>query len=191
MKSASRFPVPAAALLFALVLAGCRTEPDRPEQTETPAADAGPVLVLDPEGFRFVDPETGSARPLAFGTEARQAVAAVARVRGEPDERGTNADCALDFASWGDGLTVYASDGAFAGWAAGNPGSAAAGAYTTMAGVGVGSTRVELDAAYDALVAETTLGTEFEAGGLFGLLSGTGPEAVITVLRAGTSCTFR
>jgi hypothetical protein len=60
-----------------------------------------------------------------------------------------------------------------------------------MSGVRVGSTRAELEAAYAAEVAESTLGTEFNAGGLGGLLSGPGKDARITDLWAGINCFFR
>src|SRR3546814_4604602 len=61
----------------------------------------------------------------------------------------------------------------------------------TMAGITRGSTRSDLESAYAAEVGETTLGTEFTAGGLSGLLDGTGPTAYITTLWAGTTCAFR
>jgi hypothetical protein len=40
-------------------------------------------------------------------------------------------------------------------------------------------------------VQESTLGHEFDAGGLFGVLDGSSPGARIDVLWAGASCTFR
>jgi len=193
-------------LLLLLVLIGCQAESpqapapvptppgaepsDEPTPSDQPEPSAAPVLALDAEGFRFIDASSGSARPLPFGTEGAQALAAVTGLRGAPKERGTNAECGagpLDYASWADGLTVQASEGRFVGWSV----SDSAGAYTTMAGIGVGSTRAELDEAYDAQVSETTLGTEFDAGELFGLLSGTGPEAKVTFMWGGTSCNFR
>src|SRR3546814_13009983 len=61
----------------------------------------------------------------------------------------------------------------------------------TMAGITRGSTRSDLESAYAAEVGETTLGTEFTAGGLSGLLDGNGPTAYITTLWAGTTCAFR
>jgi hypothetical protein len=46
-------------------------------------------------------------------------------------------------------------------------------------------------AAYAADIRATSLGQEFAAGDLFGVLDGTGPSARVTALWAGTSCNFR
>ena len=62
---------------------------------------------------------------------------------------------------------------------------------STMAGIGIGSTRPELEAAYTADIRETTLGQEFAAGDIFGVLDGTGPSARINAMWAGASCNFR
>ena len=63
--------------------------------------------------------------------------------------------------------------------------------YAARLGRDDDSTRAELESAYKAEVAESTLGTEFAAGELFGILDGTGPEAKITHLWGGTSCNMR
>lgn len=198
-------------LLLALVVAGCGVDPPpeatpvapepspaepaaEPSPAEPVAPDAAPaVLALDAEGFRFVDAESGSTRLLPFGTPGDQAIAAVARLRGAPGQRGTNTECGagpLDIVSWPDGLSMLLADGRFVGWAA-NEVSAAGRAATTMAGLGVGSTRADLDGAYTARISESTLGTEFEAGDLYGVLDGPGTDARVTALWAGVSCVFR
>ncbi len=176
-------------LFFAFALIGCQAEPESTEPP--PAPDAVPALALDAEGLRVVDPSTGSAQPLPFETAWEQAVTTVTRLRGEPGERGALEECGagpLEYVSWGDGLTMYVSLDRFAGW---RVAADTAGAYTTMAGVGIGSTRAELEEVYDISVEETTLGTEFAAGDLFGFLSGAGPDATVTELWAGVSCYFR
>ena len=58
-------------------------------------------------------------------------------------------------------------------------------------GVGPGSSRADLEAAYAADISETTLGTEFAAGELFGLLDGKELAAKITYMWGGLSCNFR
>lgn len=61
-----------------------------------------------------------------------------------------------------------------------------------MTGLGVGASRESLENGGLAVdVSESTLGTEFAAGGLYGLLSGDGPDATVTHLWAGTACSFR
>lgn len=61
-----------------------------------------------------------------------------------------------------------------------------------MASIGVGSTLEELESAYVATVTKTTLGKEFSVkSGFYGLLSGTGKQAVIEAMWSGVSCNFR
>ena len=61
-----------------------------------------------------------------------------------------------------------------------------------MTGLGTGTSREALERG--GLVMEvfaSSLGTEFAAGDLYGLLSGDGPDATVTYLWAGTTCSFR
>lgn len=159
--------------------------------TATKAAEqAAPMLAVAGEGLRLFDRDTGSARPVPFGTPREAALAALA-FRGEPAATGRLEECGagpLDYARWGDGLTLYFQDSRLAGWALDGSGKDSP---TTASGLGVGSTRAELEAAYDAEVFDSTLGTEFAAGEIFGILDGTGPSAKIAHLWAGTSCTMR
>ena len=83
-------------------------------------------------------------------------------------------------------------DGRFVGWSVSR--GAADGSnvgLATMAGIGIGSARRELEAAYTADIRKTTLGQEFGAGDIFGLLDGTGPSARINAMWAGEICNFR
>ena len=86
----------------------------------------------------------GSARPIPFGTP-REATLAALGFRGAPSDTGTLEECGagpLDQASWPDGLTLYFQEAKFLGWAlAGN----ATNKLTTASGIGVGSTRAELE----------------------------------------------
>ena len=148
-----------------------------------------PALAVEAEGLRLFNPETGAARPIAFGTPASQVLAALA-FRGPPST-GTNGECEagpLQFANWPDGLGLFFQDEKFAGWNADERGKSA---IATASGIGPGSTRAELDAAYKADFAETTLGTEFASGGLYGILDGRAKAAKITNMWAGVSCNFR
>ena len=56
---------------------------------------------------------------------------------------------------------------------------------------GIGSTRAQLLDVYDAKIEQTTLGTEFNAAGLSGILDGTGAKAKVTNLWSGVNCVFR
>jgi hypothetical protein len=95
----------------------------------------------------------------------------------------------MQFAEFPGGLTLLFQDDKLAGWSVGK---GSAGRQSTMSGVGVGSTRSDLVAAYSGVtVSETSLGQEFSAGGLYGVLDGPGATAKIEVMWAGTSCVFR
>lgn len=180
---------------------GTAPAPAAPAEAAAPAA--APVLTVEAEGLRLFDPASGSARPLPFGTGPAQAMAALAS-RGAA-ETGTNADCGagpLAYARWPDGLTLWFQDERFAGWAlnprpdtAPRPDSASPSAppsgVSTASGLTIGSTRADLDSAYAATVTQSTLGTEFAAGELYGLLDGEGSGARVIALWAGVSCNFR
>ncbi|MBX3480686.1 MAG: hypothetical protein KF842_09805 [Caulobacter sp.] len=170
--------------------------PAAPQAPETPAAmpaeppkPEGPLLALDGEGIRLVRPN-GSTALLPFGRPTAEAVAALSTALGAPVDRGTNAECGAgptEIVRWGGGFSAMFLEGKFNGWSADRRKG-----LTTMNGIGVGSTRAELFASYgDASVEDSTLGTEFSAGGLGGLLSGTGATARIETLWAGDICAFR
>jgi hypothetical protein len=195
------------AIALAALLAACTAEPaatdniadasanaaapaaQAPANTAAPAAQATPALAIDGEGLRLFDRASGSARPIPFGT-AQPAVLAALAARGQPEINKLE-ECGagpLDAASWRDGLTLYFQDAKFVGWAVGRPdGDAPA----TPAGITIGSTRAELESAYKTNVFESSLGTEFEAGTLFGILEGEGAKAKVTNLWAGVSCNMR
>lgn len=222
-------------LLAAVLLSACQAEPEKQAQApanphqgidlppghpaiampgdasaagDPSAAGHPPVIGLDGEGLRLVDPKTGATRALAFGIDEKQLKRVTEKLKG-PAETGRNEECGagpLAYLSWSDGLTLYSLDGLFAGWAlsetqpatvpakaappAGRKGEASA-RLTTISGIGVGSTRAQLLDVYDAKIEQTTLGTEFNAAGLSGILDGTGPKAKVTDLWSGVNCVFR
>jgi hypothetical protein len=187
----------------ALALAACSGEAPTEQSAKTAPADAtavraaeqdsvtkeSPSFAVEAEGLRLFNKQSGSARAIAFGTP-RDDVLAMLTFRGKP-ETGTNGECgagALDYANWPDGLGLFFQDGKFAGW---NLNERSKGAISTASGIGPGSSRADLEAAYAADISETTLGTEFAAGELFGLLDGKEPAAKITYMWGGLSCNFR
>lgn len=207
-----REPLHLTAAAAALLLASCAPEPERnedaPEPPAAPVAPAPPAepgkneaaaapapadrpkLAVEAEGLRLFVGAGGSARALPFGMAREQVLAPLESYRG-PADGGTNTECgagALDYAVWADGLTLYFQEGRFVGWALDQR---AEGAHSTASGIGPGSTRRELEAAYDAKVEQSSLGTEFSAGDMFGVLNGTGPTASVTSMWAGVSCVFR
>lgn len=156
-----------------------------------PNAETESLLSLAGEGLRIVDAQTGSTVALDFGTEMSVVEEAVTRIAGEPTESGENRECGSGpqmIIQWSNGLSLHAADGDFIGWST-RPSTEAT--LTTMTGVGVGSTRSELETDYTVEVVESTLGTEFIAGDLSGLLTSTEPDATVEYLWAGVTCNFR
>jgi len=162
-------------------------------QTIAQAKPKSVVLALDPEGLRVVNASTGATRALSFGMKETEVVAMLTNIQGKPLKRGVNKECGagpLGFASWADGLTLQFNKGTFAGWSVDGR-SKGANKLTTIAGIGTGSTRTQLNQAYNVKVSQSSLGTEFAAGKLGGLLSGSKPSDRITNLWSGTTCLFR
>ena len=199
-------PSARAGVLFLLALTACAPEREPRAEAPEPAAASAPRrasapaaskpsppaelpdLAMEGEGLRLLS-GTG-VRSLPFGTR-REALLAMLEASRSPADSGTLSECGagpLDYAAWADGLTLYFQEGRFAGWALDER---AEGAHATASGIGPGSTRQALHAAYDAKVEQSTLGTEFRTGDLSGLLDGPGPNARVTALWAGVSCVFR
>ncbi|WP_152559862.1 hypothetical protein [Hymenobacter sp. IS2118] len=208
-------------LLLASLFVGCQHSPDAAQNpaTEAPApvpaqptprvaapasSSARPqLLALTSNALQLVSQPSGTTREIPFGMAQEQLIGIISKVlQAEPRSVGINSECGagpLKMASWSNGLTLVfqekkagtALQWQFVGWYAG----AASGATpkpTTMAGVGIGSTRTELEGAYAVKVAESTLGQEFSTtSGLYGILDGPGQTAKITSLWSGTSCNFR
>jgi hypothetical protein len=163
---------------------------------DTPDTDPNSLtedaMALSGEGIQVVDPETGSTTLLAFGSAMPLVQNTVTQIYGTPEESAFNEECPggpLTITTWANGLALNAAEDEFVGWSV-RPTPASA-TLTTMAGVGLGSTRSELEAAYTADVFESSLGVEFSTGQLSGLLTSMEPDGVITNLWAGLVCIFR
>lgn len=188
-------PALAAALpALVLTLAACGPETPAPAPADAPAPAALGEALLEADGFMPANPGgRGTGRKVAFGEGEAEVIAFMTRLRGgQAPTRSSNAECPsgpLTFADWGDGFQLAFADGRFAGWMATD---AAPAGFATVSGVHVGSTLAEARTALPGLtVQQTTLGTEFAAGELFGFLSGAGDQARVTGLWAGVSCFFR
>lgn len=149
---------------------------------------AGPMIALEGEGLRLIDPESGHATPLPFGMDKDATLRALSMgMKGRPDQVQTNNECGegpLEVATWSKGLSAYFQAGKFVGWGG-------AVDLKTMDGIGFGSTRAQLDAAYRATVEQSSLGTEFSANGLSGILESDAPDAAVSEIWAGMTCIAR
>lgn len=161
------------------------------------AAATGVALALDGEGLRAVEEENGRTSLLPFGSPVEQAIDGLNRIFGAaPTDDGTNDECGgggqpgtTRIVQWGNAFRILARDGKFTGWEVREP------PHGTMNGIGVGSTRAQLDEAFDPSVEESTLGTEFTTGegedAIGGLLSAEGADGRVTSMWAGDTCHFR
>lgn len=154
------------------------------------AQAAQPAVNLAPDGLSLVLP-TGAARHVTFGMPRDVATRAISAALGSPIEEGDDQECgagALSFASFRGGLGLYFQDGKFAGWDLdGRDG----GGFATAAGLGIGSTRKQLESAYKVAIEDSTLGIEFRAGEMSGLLTTREPEGEVSNLWAGVTCIAR
>lgn len=193
----------------ALILAAC--QPEAP--ADAPAAAGAEVAATSPatpapatgqayapseallagDGLTFPNPGgRGTGLDVTFGRAEAEVIATLTQFRGAAPSLSENGECGagpLKFATWGDGLQLLFDDGTFAGWAAGERTPRG---FQTISGIGVGSTLTQLRAAHPGVeIAVDTLGPEFGAADVYGLLSGTTPAATVTHLWAGVSCNFR
>lgn len=163
---------------------------DAPATGNIQAADDVAKVNLAPDGLSLVLP-TGSARHVTFGQPRGGALDAISAALGDPIEQGENQDCGagmLGFAHFRGGLSLYFQEGKFVGWDLdGQDG----GDFATASGVGIGSTRAQLEDSLAVTVEDSTLGVEFSAGHLSGLLSSRDKNAEITNLWAGATCIAR
>ena len=156
------------------------------EETKRPVEPAPPALVLEGAGLRI--PGGPSPRTVSFDTPKSEAIEALTKALGRPPtELGSNDECGgggMDFAAWEGEITAWFLDGRFAGWD--NKGK-----LKTLEGVGLGSRRSDLAGVRGFQVEESTLGTEFRAGGLSGILDSAAADAKVTHLWGGATCVFR
>lgn len=204
---------PKYALLTTLLLAACGSEPSRdaaagasPDSAvQAPAAvvhatadtispatapeQGAASIVLAPDGLT-IGGGAGAPKRLAFGGAQAGVLADAGAALGEPKEQGNQEECPagpLYQASYESGLQVVFQEGEFVGWFA-REGSR----FRTAEGMGPGSTLGELKKAYPATtVEESSLGHEFAAGELYGVVTGPSDAATVEVMFAGTNCIFR
>ncbi|MBY0306640.1 MAG: hypothetical protein K2W86_15990 [Sphingomonas sp.] len=154
---------------------------------------ASPLLVaLVGDGLQLVDGDSGKTYAVPFGTAQDQAIERIGKVQGPIGDSGDYEECGagpIFYADFPGKLTLLFQDKKFAGWSVGGPGADAK--LTTLAGIGVGSTRTALEAAYTATIEESTIGIEFMAGDMSGLLDSAKPTAKISDLWAGVTCIAR
>ena len=154
------------------------------------AAPAGEV-VLEAEGLGFVQGDSGSSiAHLPFGTDRADVLRSLAASVGEPSEVSEVEECPFGPAVVADfttGLSVTFGDGELVGWSVQAPST-----HTTAAGIGAGSSLAEVKDVYAGTTVEaTSLGWEFTAGEIYGVVSGSDPDDEVLHLFGGDNCIFR
>lgn len=203
-------------LFLSLLIFGCQNEGKQDPEQEAgilPAEGIGadrefvepereePVLVLATNALQLLNEETGATTDLLFGMEFDQLVEIVnSNVNSGYKGDHINSECGagpLKMASWENGLVIIfkknesSGDWEFEGWLM-DAGVKKSGKLNTGSGVGIGSTRVQLEEEYEIEVKQTTLGQEFATErGLFGILSGAGDSATIQTMWSGSNCNSR
>ena len=170
--------------------------PSMPEAKADGPAAATTAVALDAEGLRFIDKTSGKASLLAFGTPRKQAEEALARVAGVVDDRSDNDECGagpMQFSRF-DAMTLNFQDDKFVGWFLGD--EAGAEFYSTVSGIGIGTTRAKASASATVVDhKDSTLGEEFSLGtgdaAIGGMFAEPGQDAKIEALFAGANCFFR
>lgn len=194
----------AAWVLAALTLAACSSPASEaaPEPKPTaaqssaetvvkpPEPKSNPVvenpLLLAPDGLLAVNRD-GQMQLVPFGTERNKAESAVGIALTPPRDRGSSSECGagtVDYTDFRQGLQMTFQDGKFVGWTI----NADTSPLRTAKGIGVGSTRQDLDAAYKADVEDSSLGLLWSTGDLVGLLDIDGIDGLVTDVWAGTVC---
>tara|TARA_R100000935_G_scaffold10692_1_gene21367 strand:+ start:30159 stop:30839 length:681 start_codon:yes stop_codon:yes gene_type:complete len=210
-------------LIFSLVLLGCQNNSkfseEKPTQTteevqtinpakhteevQNSSSSEKPLLAITSNALQVVSRPSGSTTELPLGMEMGELNRIVAKVlNAQIPQPQVNSECGagpMTMLIWGNGLNLMfqkeqgsKSDKLlFVGWSLGEFNND--GTINTMSGIGVGSTRSELEAAYTIEVRKTTLGYEFSTGpeGLYGILKGPSPEDKIEFMWSGLSCNFR
>jgi len=188
-------------LMLALMFAGCgektasapaSASPEHNDvariQVITPSEAASLKLALDAAGLRLYHIVSGTSRLIAYGSAKEEVGRAVSLVRkAQPQERGEVDECAANYVRWPGGLTLWFEQDRFSGWSA----SADSVGLATGTGIKPGSTRSELEAAHAVQLVESSLGVEFTAGGLAGILSSPRADARIISLWSGSTCLAR
>jgi len=180
---------PAPASQPRLVLAACEFKADQLTKNEADAASGSKPVLAPPPVLKAAPAYTLAANGLepgiAFGMKQADAVAAAAAAFGAPGKPEHNDECGegpMDFVGF-QGLHLSFQEGKLVGWSL----NEAVPALKTKGGLAVGSPRSALGTL--EIDEESTLGPEFDAGGVGGVLDEQG--AKVLALWAGYICQFR
>jgi hypothetical protein len=172
----------------AVAESGSETQAAAPQaQATAPSAAAPEPVLLSGQGLQLAAVGDQPARTIALEAPMSETVTALTRALGAAPERSSNEECGsgpMELAMWGDRLTAFFQEGRLVGWKSD-------GGLRTAEGLRVGSTRGELSRLPGLTVEQSSLGAEFTAGELGGLLQSDAADAKVAHLWAGDICAFR
>jgi len=164
---------------------------DLPADMQALAGRNGQQLHLAEGGFTSGSPGLHHANLISFGQSQAEVTQALTEILGPP-QTGRNGDCPdgpVEFANFGE-LGVHFRDGKFVGWVLDgemNP------VLETYQGIKIGMQRSGLSAGDGdpPTFEQSSLGSEFTADGIGGLLEGSGANARVKTLFSGVTCFAR
>ena len=180
-----------------------------PAPADTIAVSAKPVdkrgLALSSNALMLINTNSGSTTEIVFGMEQGKLVQLINKTLELQNKTITeNRECGagvLQFAEWPNGLVLVFDEDKkktttenkvwkFAGWHI-NSRTANTESLKTMANVGLGTSKSELELAYTVTYQKTSLGQEFStSAGLYGIIS-EGKDGKVTEFWSGANCIFR
>jgi hypothetical protein len=165
-----------------------------PAQAQAGNPDTQPSFVrLSGGGLAAGSPGLHSNANFPFGMSRAEATRRVAALSGGVSATGMSRNCGarpLAFARVGT-LTLYFRNRRFVGWSLAAP--RARRPVESEWGLGIGTPRHEISSqdVGDPVFRRTARGTEFDADGMHGLLTGRGARARVSALWAGETCRAR
>ncbi len=160
-------------------------------ETATPSENAAENTFALAEAGLTVTVD-GTVHDLPYGTARAEVDALVEQVLGAPTDEFFSEECPAGPATqvgYVGGLELVHQDGAFAGWGL-DAGTNAA--FMTPAGVGIGTSRADVEAAYPGVdIFESTLGTEFFTGEVAGVFDADADGDPVFVMWSGVACVYR
>lgn len=179
-----------------------KESPDTSKIPVESAVSGRSILALTSNALQVVSPTSGSTHEIPLGMEMDKVLKVVSEVLGTeiPDPQ-VNSECGagpMTMSVFKNGLVLVfqkvkddQSRLEFVGWSLSR--SSNKSKLTTMANIGIGSTRAELESVYAVEVHKTSLGVEFSTigGGLYGIIDGPSESSKISFLWSGLSCNFR
>lgn len=160
------------------------------------------VLALTSNALQVVNQPSGSTRDIPMGMEMDKVLEVVSKVLAdEIPEPQVNTECGagpMTMSVFNNGLVLMFQKPRgnqakleFVGWSLSK--SRNDSKLITMANIGIGSTRAELQSAYTVAIKKTSLGMEFATipGGLYGIIDGPSESGKISFMWSGLSCNFR